>query len=916
MWLLVAVVCIAGLAGLLIVGTGLYLIIGPGPICARGCKRARRSLEQGDWRTALATVESLHNTRLAPAWQDRIRILAGECRQAATDAALKERHYEEAFQHTLQAAALLHTPEADARAKVIDAALAEARRLFAAGADAKDGALEMLGRIVVLQSPCPEARFWQGLCFYRRGEIDQTLAALTTAYEQAGKAAIDPAFYLGAVLHRIGRPQDGLRYLAEANRIDAGCPFVTWQMGVSLAATGGDPGLAVRALQRAVGPRGLPLWSQAPQRAWVEAFPEGRSYVRRLAAKGPYTCPVLGGDLNALILEGQLALAQSLYRQGTFQEAADLFGKLLQNTAPTPVLLRGLGLSLARLGRYDQAYKHLRTALEQEQAKDPFTAAYLGLCGALGKPTQPEDKPKNVAWAVRLLARYAQPGNAEYAGVMSAVHAEARSLNVPISAEEQVQLCDLLASVAAVDKAAAQGYHHLAASFPEAVQPIHAWLYVRAASALDVSGERDLDLFARTFADPAPARQYFAQRQWNLDDAEYTYLKRCAVLAPGRFPEPLGADYAPKGEALLLARSQAEEEEAGRKDAALECIEVLLRLAPTSLKGHDRLACLLYRKGDMDRAAALLAGWHRLNPTDHWPLIRQAIIEQQRGDARARAEAIDRALGLTHGPQRAAVAFLGARLAIQSGFRRKKAGEEAKERDAAPPPDRAALDHAAKLLQECLRHDPNHIDALWCLAAVRSASADRQGLASQAAVMDRPAVKDARFHYLGAVCCLAARNYPKAVELSQRAAAGDPALTAESHYVMAWAQLHLKNDDAARQSLMKAAAADKSPSASYARALLGRQAFDRSNFDEAVRWWREVDPNRRAEWKLDEPLRQTVLLAGLMAYEKGKFELAAERIREAGRLGLRDRRLGSMLTLALVKAGQRLLFDTNIKGVK
>ena len=59
-----------------------------------------------------------------------------------------------------------------------------------------------------------------------------------------------------------------------------------------------------------------------------------------------------------------------------------------------------------------------------------------------------------------------------------------------------------------------------------------------------------------------------------------------------------------------------------------------------------------------------------------------------------------------------------------------------------------------------------------------------------------------------------------------------------------------------------------------------------------------------------------MLLAGLTAFEKGKFELAAERIREAGRLGLRDRRLGSMLTLALVKAGQRLLFDGNIKGVK
>jgi hypothetical protein len=324
----------------------------------------------------------------------------------------------------------------------------------------------------------------------------------------------------------------------------------------------------------------------------------------------------------------------------------------------------------------------------------------------------------------------------------------------------------------------------------------------------------------------------------------------------------------------------------------------------------------------MDRAAALLSGWHRLNPVDHWPLVRQAIIEQQRGNARARAEAIDRALGLTKGRQRAAVAFLGARLALQAGFggvarSGDRAPTEAKEKNAdALPPDPAALDHAARLLQECLSYDPDHIDALWCLAAVRSASGDRQGLASQAPAMDRPAVKGARFHYLGAVCCLAARDYAKAVELGQRAAAADPALTAESHYVMAWAHLHLNDSDAARQSLMKAAAADKSPSADYARALLGRQAFDGASYDYAVRWWKQVDPNRRAEWKLDEPLRQTVLLAGLTAFEQGKFELAAERIREAGRLGLRDRRLGSLLTLALVKAGQRLLFETNIKGVK
>ena len=36
---------------------------------------------------------------------------------------------------------------------------------------------------------------------------------------------------------------------------------------------------------------------------------------------------------------------------------------------------------------------------------------------------------------------------------------------------------------------------------------------------------------------------------------------------------------------------------------------------------------------------------------------------------------------------------------------------------------------------------------------------------------------------------------------------------------------------------------------------------------------------------------------------------SAERFKEAGKLGLREKRLGSLLTLALVRAGQRLLFE-------
>src|SRR5205807_2040912 len=103
---------------------------------------------------------------------------------------------------------------------------------------------------------------------------------------------------------------------------------------------------------------------------------------------------------------------------------------------------------------------------------------------------------------------------------------------------------------------------------------------------------------------------------------------------------------------------------------------------------------------------------------------------------------------------------------------------------------------------------------------------------------------------------------------------------------------------AAAAALQKVASTDKSQSSVYARALLGQISFARGAYDDAIKWWNAVDAKRRAEWTFDEPLRHTVLLAGLLAFEKGRYEQAAERFREASKLGLRDRRLGPLLTLS------------------
>jgi tetratricopeptide (TPR) repeat protein len=903
--------------GALLVG-GLWLTFGPGPRRQRACRRAQRLLDAGRWQPALSLAEDFLPAARSETWKARLRAIAGEARQRATEESLREKQFETAWEHARSAADFLGLDLEEQRAHVVEAMLAEVRTLFAAGPDQNQATRELIRRTGELAQTAggtipPESIFWDALCLIREGHLESALPLLTEVQGQVGRQYIDPAFYLGMVLHRLGRPQEALRYLGEANRVDATCPFVTWQMGVSIVAAGGDNSLALRALQRALGPRGLLLWQANPEKVWVEAFPEGKSYLRRLASKHAFECPLLGGELATIIRQGQLALAQALSRAERFQEAADLYGKLLQDSPPTVMLLRGYGLALARLGHHDHAYKQLRIALEQEDPKDPFTAGYLAVCGALGKPTRPEDKPRNIQWGVRLLARYPVLSNEEWANLIATVHAEARLLEVPLAAEDQLLACDALASVQATDPRAAATYAHLAATFPQEIRPVHAWLYARAACEHGATSPADMDLFGRTFQEDSAARTFFTSHHWDFDEVEYTFLERASLRAPGRFPEVLGPEYPALGEAFLLERSR-KLEEGGKKDQSRRCVEVLLALKPDSLTGHDRLACLHYRRGDLDQAVALLGNLHRLAPLDHWPLVRQAILEQERGNAERRAEAIDRALGLTQGSQRAAVAFLGARLALREGSNpRPQPGERGGGSPSVPSgrvfsPSSTALHHSRQLLQMCLHDDPDHIEALWCLAAVQSAQGDQESLAHQAPLMNRPSVEDARFHYLGAVCHLAAHDYPRVVELAERAGR-DTRLEVESQFLAGCAHLHLNNSEEAQTALQKVAAADNSPSSVHARALLGKICLARGDYTEAARWWTAVDSRHRVEWHLDEPLRQSVLLAGLQDLETGRFEQAADRFREAGRLGLRDRRLGGLITLALVQAGQRLLYD-------
>jgi tetratricopeptide (TPR) repeat protein len=922
---------------------GAWWLFGPGPCRARAYKRARRALRQGQWQDALAVVKTLQTSRLSLAWEGRLRSAEGECHHAAAEKLLREKDYEQSLRHIQTATELLRLDASERRSRVVESMLADVRQQFAACKSAADNQAvqALIARVLRVKSPCPEATFWQGLCHVREGNLEAAMAALQASHEEGGKRFLDPPLYLGTLRIRTGQVQEGLRLLGEANRIESSCPIVSLELGVGMVAASGDSTIASRALQRALGARGLAPLLRQPQRLWTETFPEGRSYVQRLATRYAFVCPVFGNDVAAIARQGEFALAQAEYRQGHFREAADRFAKLLQDAPPSAPLLRGLGLSLARLELYDQAYKHLRAALDMEEAKDPLTAGYLALCGALGRPIRAEDKARNVEWAISLLARFTVSGNVEWARINSGVFAAARALELPVALEDQVRLCEALRSVDATDPEAAAAYGQLAASFPESVRHEYGWLYCRAAQVHGFTSGQDMDLFGRTFRDEEAASAFFTARQWDITETAYTYLERCAAQRPGHFPEEFGPEYPPRGEAMLLGRSE-QLEAAGQADAALAVADVLAKLAPRSVRAHDRLAQLHYRRGDLDSAAALLAQCQELAPADALPAIKRAVVEQQRGNATGRDDAIRRALDLSRGRERADVAFLGARLTLSTIRQRQQGNLRSLTRSASDGAhsslaqsasegaDPTALEHSTRpttrndvcavdwrqaknLLRLVLSEDPLHAEALAALAMTCAVTGDRPGLAELASSVDRLETPEARFHYLAAVCHLAAEDYPRVLDACCRArATADAGLAVECEYLAGWAHLLRGEEAAAVTAFAKVAQCPSSPSVERARALAARLAFSREDYDSAAASWKAIEPQQRAECGLDEPLRQTVFLSALTALQAKRFEEAGEKFREAGGLGLRDRRLGTLLTLSLVKAGQRLLYRENV----
>ena len=906
---------------ILAVLVGIWQLVGIGPRRRRSLRAAGKLLAAGDWKAAL---DQLKKTRAigspSKAWLKTFDQFEADCLQAANAAALKDKKFEEALLFGQKAAHILEQPEHEVRASVQSAMLKEIRRLFSKTGET-ESAEALAVRTLAVQSPCREASFWQAMCDIRNGALEsalknlqiartgEALASINQGSTDVAAAAppspfIDPPLYLGAILLRIGRAKEALQFLTEANRMDSTCPFVRLQLGAAIVTAGGDTNMAVRALQYALGPKGLGQWQDAVQRAWVNGFPEGRSYVRKLASEFSFSCPLFGDDLKFLIRQGNLALAQGHFKLNNFAEAAELFDKVLKEGAPSLPVLRGLGLSLAKLGRFDDAFVHLRTAHEMEEVKDRITAGYLALCGAGGKPARPQDKLDNIAWAIRLVTQFNAPGDPEWVGILNRIFAEARQNAIPVTSDDQLYVCEHLVSLESAEKVSAQAYHYLMATEPSLMHDEYAWLYCRADQKHDVGGDQALALYQRTFRNMEAARSFFDEHGWEFEDIELMFLRRSAEKEPGRFPEVLGPDYLPRGEKLLLDQAHRQEQ-AGQADAALQTIEILVKLSPNNTSATDRAAGLHYRAKRLEPAYELLEQWHRAAPSEPTPLVRQAILLHEQGHDAGCFDKLRQAMALATWRRRANIAFLGARVALQSYL--------------TPGASSAGGDTLALVqafLTDCLANDTGHPHALWCLAAVRWLQGDTTALAAQAKEMANPDVADSRYHFLAAMCHLLDGQMEAVVSACERVgkqvtsngSIAHKHLAVEAGYLAAIAQIALSRPAPAIDALKLITYNPNSPTLSLAQGLLGNVLFREGRHEEAIAAWQSLDAQKRQAWGLNEPLAQTTFISALESLRKAEYEQAADKLRQAGRLGYRDRRLGPLLLLSLFKAGQQAIY--------
>src|SRR5262249_50614622 len=150
------------------------------------------------------------------------------------------------------------------------------------------------------------------------------------------------------------------------------------------------------------------------------------------------------------------------------------------------------------------------------------------------------------------------------------------------------------------------------------------------------------------------------------------------------------------------------------------------------------------------------------------PLVRQALLLHQEKNDTACIAKLHEAMALSQGRRRANIAFLGARVALETYLVGHAASVPDSVATPATCPPENALPTVQNFLTDCLTHDAGHPHALWCLAAVRWLNGDSAALAGQAPQMANADVADLRYHYLGALCHLLASDFQAVLAACER----------------------------------------------------------------------------------------------------------------------------------------------------
>jgi tetratricopeptide (TPR) repeat protein len=887
---------------------GLWSLFGTSPRFHRKLKSATKLLDQGQVEESWQLMAPRKMSRLSPRLDQKLKTFEARYLNRKCDLALQKQQYEEAVEFLETAYNLLGKPPSQARANVLAGMLSEVRRLFAMTTTTdQKGLQDLIARVLLIDPRCAEAYFWQSLSLLRQNKKTEAIRILSE-FVFPGKAGqltdvpvssgfaekfIDPPLYLGVLLLDQKEPREALRVLTEANRIDGNCPFVVSQLGIAMIEAGGDTQFAIRALQRALGQRGFSTWTSFPKQVWVEAFPENLSYIRRLAQEHPFVCPIWGEDYRPAQRQATAALAKAYYQLNQFQQAVELYQKLASESAPSLAVLRGLGLSLARLERYDEAFKHLRAAHELENPKDPITTGYLALCGAKGKPARPEDKANNVAWAVWLVRELEFPGENEWVNLLSQIYQEARDANVPLTAEDQVNLCNHLLRKNAIDAGAAQAYQQLFLTARDVFRPEFAFVFCRAVEEQELAEEKALDIFALLFSHEEDARAFFAERKWDFAKLEYAYLEKFARWHPGQLPPVFGEQARARVEQILTGRIDHFRGQ-NQLEEARAAAQVWVKLLPTEAKALDSLAQLHYQTGDSATALEVLRSWQQSSPQNSTPLLRQAVLYQHLERWDECQNAINQALNITSAARKGEAAYLGAKLLLS---RWQKSAASANSDN---------LLEVRHFLEQSLAAHPGQKKSLTMLAAVLTVQQDREALRALRQALAACTDRDPLTQFFLALCHLESGDHEQALEAGKNIAENEQ-MAAEASYLIGWAFLQQNDSNRAAMSLLKVALDKNSPSRPHALALLGCLRFYQGSPGETVSLWQELDAAALAGFGLAQPLGNIIFLAALNEMQQGQYSSAADKLRQAGKAGLRDPRLAPLLSLCLFKAGQSLM---------